>query len=418
MQDLSQRVFTRIESSGIIDGINIQHVNRVLESLDDTERSPTEIARLAGVPSAMGRIILQEAEKVAGSKISNNHMRFRLSESLGSENAQTDEKSVSEKSPTASTSEETSAEPTSPSKLKDISKIIPSIIRILHERPQTISSLADELDVDQEACMMIVKNLEKENAIIEDDNTEWPEPLYRLDVDGYKKYVERASSKAKPKAIERDGLKPADSKVSDDIEKSTDKVDKKPSPVKETAKQSTDNEIVEKIVLGLLKDSDLKVSGLVKMTNPAITRVDIENAIESLMDKGLVACDNPSKRYPIYSLSDKNDSTAKKSDEKSAPSVRDDVKKPVVTTEKTSRSAAESVTKDTIHEQNEPAIGRSDFSVHSDVAALQLVLDDVLPTLSASKARQIKKAIEGIEREKSKVKNAIANLSKTINELM
>jgi hypothetical protein len=58
------------------------------------------------------------------------------------------------------------------------------------------------------------------------------------------------------------------------------------------------------------------------------------------------------------------------------------------------------------------------LSSYPDVAALQLVLEDVLASATESKASQVRRAIDVIIKEKDKVKKAVSNLNNTINELL
>jgi len=415
MNDLSQTVYDRIKLQNIDSEVEKKHINQILTSLNSEGRSVTEIARLAQVPPWMGRIVLNTAESVEGSHISNERMRFKRDSEANSN-------TVEEKAPQNQPRE--AASPAKPVGKKSslasvISKIIPSIIRILHERPQTVSSLADEMEIEQEECLKIIKKLESENAVTEDLSTEWPEPVYMLDEEGYKGYITRVEEKAKTKT-EVEKAKPTEKVVTKESKPS------KPSKPSNKSNQSTS---VSDMVLEIIKaEGKVKVSELVSKTNTAITRIDIEKAIEVLLNNNSIVCDNPSKRHPLYSIAGENNKkienttalTAKKaqkteSTEKAEANTveQKEAEKANTSVVSEKRPASQSSPEKKISQEDDYVV--SEFS---DIAALELVLEDVLPQLSDAKVRQIKRAIKGIENEKNKVRNAVSNLSKTINELM
>ncbi len=426
MQSLSEQVINAIRSRNMEDEIPIQYVNQVIESLDENERSATEISRMANVTGGVARAVLTiAANSVENSPVKNNYMRFKLSESVSGRNSVSKSKE--------SSSDKIVAKRDS---IKDISKIIPSIISILHERPQTISSLADELDVNLDICTKIVKNLEDESAVIEDVSTEWPEPVYMLDNEGYKKYVERTTKKAEIRSENSKDLSTeAEQKVRGAQKETKNVAKEKPSSV-------------EKIILELLnKEKELKISNIVKLTDTAITRIDIEDTLSRMTEKGVVSCDNPSKKHPVYFLTNTNatvvdkevisseEEVSKKTESPntsvaattkndSVDTSSNDKKRPTQSNVKGNDSSnstlveAENATEGKAKQEMEESYDKLVTSPYSDVAALQMVLEDILPTLSASKRGQIERAIEGIERDKDKIKRAVGNLSKTINELM
>lgn len=422
MQNLSEQVINEIRAQKLEDEIQPGYVNRIINSLDEEERSATEISRIANVSGAMARAVLTIAEGIKDSPVKNKHMRFRLTERIEDkkENKQENIKPATKRSGDSS---------------KKLAEIIPSIISILHARPQTISSLADELEVAQDTCQMIVKKLEDEGAVTQDLSTEWEEPVYMLDNEGYKKYLDRTSKEALAKA--ESSSEPAKEEL-----KAKDVVSNENSEVPETITSPTEH--IENMILELLKKEEMKVSSMVKMTSTAITRVDIEEALNNMMNKGLISCDNPSKKHPIYFLSSKDnankentskskakvdsqkESTSKKqskeaqsnNDEKAASESSEALSEPSTTAAKKDDEKMTLLPKSEGDNSFVSILSSDGLSSYPDVAALQLVLEDVLASATESKASQVRRAIDVIIKEKDKVKKAVSNLNNTINELL
>ena len=415
MQNLSEQVINEIRAQKLEDEIQPGYVNRIINSLDEEERSATEISRIANVSGAMARAVLTIAEGIKDSPVKNKHMRFRLTERI--------EDKKENKQENIKPAPKQSGEPS-----KKLAEIIPSIISILHARPQTISSLADELEVAQDTCQMIVKKLEDEGAVTQDLSTEWEEPVYMLDNEGYKEYLDRTSKEALAKAE-------SSSEPAKDEPKVKEAVSNDSSETTEVMTSPTEH--IESMLLELLKKEEMKVSSMVKMTSTAITRVDIEEALSNMLNKGLISCDNPNKKHPIYFIASKDDtpkestSKAKEKPEGQKESVAKKQSREVQSNnrEKVASDSSKAVTKQDDEKTTSlpKSEGESEFvstlssdglSSYPDVAALQLVLEDVLASATESKASQVRRAIDVIIKEKDKVKKAVSNLNNTINELL
>lgn len=440
MVNLVDKVINGIRDKKLDYDINPKHIEQIMASLDGNERSVMEISRLAQVPGATARIILTEIEGMKDSPVKNNLMRFSL---VGVE-----KKEVEKKTDTRIIS------------ASDFSKTISSIITILHQRPQTVASLSDELSIDAKSCQVIINKLKDEKAVSVDLSTEWDEPVYILDEKGYSDYLERNKNKAVAGA-----KKPEISQVAAPVAKLPLKATQKTS---NTAKNSTIS--IEDIVMSVLSGSEkLKISDIVKMTDTAITKMDIESALSSLIKNGFVKSSNPKRKYPFYSLTGKQKAESITANEpvklntvKAEPVREDDTKAEagkIAATKVEANSDVREKTKDAASSEGIKAVeeeikpkkqgidtsnkldedkisvfakevntkldtdgSESDdtqlnLSSYADIAALEIALEDVMSMVSESKRKQIKGAIKTIEREKERVKNAIQNLNKTINEL-
>jgi predicted transcriptional regulator len=405
MQNIVEQITSRVNAQDLKMDIAPEHVSRIISSLDEKERTVSEISRLAKVPSAFARVVLSTMEKLDDSPVKSNYMRFRLSESNKNNKDNLEQKkSLS---------------------LKNIPEIITSIIKILHERPQTVSSLSDELSIDTKTCQTIIDKLEAENAVSKTE-TEWEEVLYNLDEDGYADYISRSSERAKIHS----------SSKAADIVKENSKYNT------EVADNADSNLIsVEDMVVKILEDNGkCKISALVKNTDAAITRVDIEDALGSLEKKNIVSVSNHSAKYPYYFLSSQNEGVDNKEKAsaktikakskvvaekevgvaESTPSKIENIitmKESVAPSKQTTftevKKDAEKVAMTVNNQENEP----KRYSSYSEIAALQIAMEDVLEGATVAQVSRINAAIQNIENEKTRVKNAISNLNKTINEL-
>jgi len=438
MENMQKFVDRVIEDPSIKDAsvqVKPDFVNRVLNVLDEEEKTATEVGNLTGIPSGVCRAILTSLEQVKGSPVVSEKLKYRI----GQNTTPHDETPTASKKPQAN---------------NNGTQIISQIISILHERSQTIDSLADELGIESKTCELVVKKLISEGAIMIDDSIEWDEELYKLDSDGYEGYVERQ------KAGRVENKKP---KLTGKVEKEESKASiKVKAPAKDKAEdkaedKASDQELisVEDIVLNAIKDNgEMRLKAIVDVTPTGINKLDIEEAVEAMLKSKKIKAKNPKAKYPFYILSDEMKETESTKEDSGSLSREDDAssEKKVVGEPKTNNASdkkavdkpkskeikkSATIQKSSLPKEKmlvgkdkkitdiaiEPSIRKNDsvesdfefeYSDYSDIAAIQIALQDVMGTLKKSKQKQISAAIAQLEKEKVKVRAAVIKLSEAV----